>query len=108
MSHELVQRFLRSVHDGRNKGGKDVPKDEDPRESQSIALTQHHQRAVAVLGGGQILTLGEVAQILKALEMQMMEHAPEATLTPSLKATMEYVEHFKKGDEVATLQQMRE
>ena len=59
-------------------------------------------------GGGQILTLGEVSLTLKSLESSLMEHDPEATLPPMLRKTMEYVDRFKKGDEVATLLQMRE
>ena len=61
-----------------------------------------------VAGGGQILTLGEVSLTLKSLESSLMEHDPEATLPPMLRKTMEYVDRFKKGDEVATLLQMRE
>lgn len=94
MSQELVQRFLRSTESHRDRDdAEEIPPDEDPRR---------------MAGNGQILTLGEVAQVLKSVEASMIQHSPEAALSPMLKKTMEYVEHFKKGDEVATLQQMQE
>lgn len=55
-----------------------------------------------------MLTLGEVSHVMKSLEEAMMEEAPETTMAPMLRKTMEYVDHFKKGEEAATLQQMRE
>eukprot|EP00210_Caulerpa_lentillifera_P004852 g4633.t1 len=94
MSQDLVQRFLRYTDANRDRNDTDeIPAEEDPRR---------------MTGNGQILTLGEVAQVLKSMEASMIQHSPEAALSPMLKKTMEYVEHFKKGDEVATLQQMHE
>lgn len=59
-------------------------------------------------GNGVILIYGEVAQILKSIEKNLIEHVPDATFKPSVQKTMEYVDHFKKGDEITTLTQMRE